>query len=753
MKSPVRIQLALAFGLVHWVLLLVVQAENAFGLRMAGQSWGATLLSLLMAQGENIIAAVCVVLVALAAARWRWARWVYFAVYAALTIFVVLDRAYFKIFADHFRLSLSEGVQTLDPALAFSSVRQVADLALVFDFLFALAALALLARRWLVRGETEAAWRLGRWRWGFILPVGLGVLSTGGVLENWRHHPLTPLLQESFMSSVRSGLPSLGATSGDGTGSDARPSSAPELAEVAALLRGKMPKPNVLLIILESVGAQQLFADGGLPDARIAPNLAALARSGVVFDSFYSVFPGTARNHVALNTGGQHITWGSVYDLLQHQYGGPMLAQHFGTAGYATALFSSERLDGEAMDAFEQRAHWEKLYDFARDLKNHTGAKVLNSWGAREEVTVGLMAPWLDETTRAGRPFLLSYMNVATHHPYTIPRDFEQALPPTSDLARFRNALHYSDATLGRILTLLRERGVLENTLIAITGDHGEAFGDLHRGNLTHRNAIYDENVRTFLLLSHPAIARTVRSARIGTAGDLFPTLAAAAGLPAPEVPGLDLLGRELPARVVYFQKCAFPEQWGLRDGRWKFIETIRERQSELFDLSADPTEQRNLAAGHPELVARYTALCERWYLQRDAEFTARLTGYQRPDGRPLESTELRTYGPKVLTIGFEKTDGDGGFDARTEIPPDRAPSAATYWIGYEKARTFRVVWIAPSGARHPVELALAAGSFRTRTAYSGPLPMEAGAWQVSIEEAEQPLLTSRFQVLPAGGR
>src|SRR6185437_14112053 len=106
------------------------------------------------------------------------------------------------------------------------------------------------------------------------------------------------------------------------------------------------------------------------------------------------------------------------------------------------------------------------------------------------------------------------------------------------------------------------------------------------------------------------------RSSRIGSTGNIMPTLLAVLGAPAPDVPGRNLLTEDFQTQIVYFHKLAEPETWGLRDGVWKYIGEIRTGDSQLFNLSTDPTEQKNLAREQPDRVARYAALCRSWYLQ-----------------------------------------------------------------------------------------------------------------------------------------
>src|SRR5262249_38331798 len=89
--------------------------------------------------------------------------------------------------------------------------------------------------------------------------------------------------------------------------------------------------------------------------------------------------------------------------------------------------------------------------------------------------------------------------------------------PEDQPIGCYRNALHYSDEALGLLLQGLRERGLLDNTLFIILGDHGEAFGQ-HAGNFGHTLFIYEENVRIPYLIVAPGLIREpIRVGRVAS--------------------------------------------------------------------------------------------------------------------------------------------------------------------------------------------------------------------------------------------
>jgi arylsulfatase A-like enzyme len=510
--------------------------------------------------------------------------------------------------------------------------------------------------------------------------------------------------------------------------------------------------PNVILIVVESVGSLQLLDGKGRPSEVDAPNLALLARRGLVFDSVYTIFPATVRTHVALQTGGRAMTWGSVFEMLDHKYLGPTLPGMLASKGYETAAYTGARLDYENMLHFYQNLHFGTFYEFSQDETRQTPQYVLNSWGAKEELPVSLIETWIDKVAKTKRPFFVTYITVATHHPYTSPPGSAVLHRGSDDYSHYRNAIHYTDHVIGGLLAFLAQRGLRDNTLIAITGDHGEAFGRRHAGNFTHKNRIYEENVKSFLIVAPPvAPPKPIVSRRLATVGDIMPTLLDFCNLKAPGIPGRTLLSENFKEQPVFFQKSAFPEEWGMRDGRWKFIAKIRTGAPELFDLSADPGEKNNLAPEKKELASRYGAMCGNWYLRSDDEFAALLDNFHYGPGRFTSPDQLRHDGPTALAVGYRKTDGSDEFVASSTVSSEDPPLSRARWLGYPKDTPIIYDWVSPSGQEYSKTFTIQAGWVVSYLPYSGPTPMEPGTWSLSLRQPNQTnaLISTHFTVVP----
>ncbi len=179
-------------------------------------------------------------------------------------------------------------------------------------------------------------------------------------------------------------------------------------------------------------------------------------------------------------------------------------------------------------------------------------------------------------------------------------------------------ATSYMDAQLGKVLAALDETGLAANTIVVLWGDHGWHLGD-HGMWCKHTN--YEQAARVPLLVAMPGRTGTTSSALVETA-DVYPTLAALAGLPAPT--GLD--GRSF-APLLTTPTAAhrdhvihvYPRNKilgrAIRTDRHRLVEwkapgaDAATAEFELYDYQADPAETRNLAAEQPAVVQRLRAL------------------------------------------------------------------------------------------------------------------------------------------------
>jgi arylsulfatase A-like enzyme len=172
----------------------------------------------------------------------------------------------------------------------------------------------------------------------------------------------------------------------------------------------------------------------------------------------------------------------------------------------------------------------------------------------------------------------------------------------------------FADEQIGALLDALDARGVLEDTLVLVTSDHGEALGE--HGAFGHYRALYEELLRVPLLARVPTGADATVEEQVGLV-DLAPTILDYAGV---EPEGAPFSGTSLRARVEDGEPLDREERLvaghgdplGVRTPRWKYVWWDREgdtpTDAELFDLDADPEESVDVSGEHPEVVAEFDA-------------------------------------------------------------------------------------------------------------------------------------------------
>lgn len=389
---------------------------------------------------------------------------------------------------------------------------------------------------------------------------------------------------------------------------DARKSSAewttppfePAPADDLSGMRGLAAGRNVVLVSLESTGAQYLRLYGGIDD--VTPNLDRLARKAVVFDNAYAVTPESIKGLFSVLCSRY-----PAFDTPSDAYAATAcesIASVLAAAGYRTAMFHSGRFGYLGMDAVIRNRGFETLED-AGDI----GGNRESSFGVDEPAAVERMLAWVDTLASSDR-FFLAYLPIAGHHPYATSQ--RGPFPDDDELGRYRNALHDADRSLGALMDGVRTRGLENNTLWIVYGDHGEAFGQ-HAGNYGHTFFLYDENVRVPFIVAVPgAIDETIRSRTTVSLVDTAPTLFGLLGMES-RVGHQGRSAIDGSARMALFFTDYSLSLAGLRDGRWKSVLDLSSGRSRLFDVESDPAETIDLSASHGVRVAAYERLLRGW--------------------------------------------------------------------------------------------------------------------------------------------
>ena len=447
------------------------------------------------------------------------------------------------------------------------------------------------------------------------------------------------------------------------------------LGSLGACGQESAPGPrHVLLVTLDTTRADHLGAYGQAQFE--TPALDALAAEGTVFEQCSSAAATTLSSHASLMTGTYPLRHGVARNGFSIHASNRMLAEVLGEAGFRCAAFvaSSALVSSTGLDqGFE-------VYDERLDLPASPGG---NDQAQRRAASVTsavlghvdevLGADGADGANGGERMFLFAHY-FDPHAPYGAPgsprvADFDDieaavvaqqrrhlpaaATPPgqqgvisaglPESLARmfapapgagdlelaalYGAEVEYLDAELGRLLAGLAARGVLEDTLVVITADHGETFWE--QGNFwNHGLWVGQPDVHVPLLVRGPGVRRRARVGTPVSGVDVAPTILEAVGLSpgAQDDPGRGrsllkaLRGGALPDRAVFAEATqpgplleggeglAWPGErkpQAVRLGPWKLVVAPYLGLRQLFHLGADPGERRDLLVGDLSAEAR----------------------------------------------------------------------------------------------------------------------------------------------------
>lgn len=362
---------------------------------------------------------------------------------------------------------------------------------------------------------------------------------------------------------------------------------------------GREVPPNVILVSIDTLRADHVGVYGYARDT--TPFLDRFAEGATVFERAFTTCPWTLVAHMTMLTGLFPAQHGVVADQLALAEEIPLLAERLAAADYQTlALYY---------------ASWiHERYGFAR------GFDVFRAHGSAEEADA-LAREELARLDRA-RPFFLFYhlfdvhngaMSTGEHMIYPSPEPFQSMfmpdaleklpkLPPdviwesenlltpeqlAALVALYDGGIRHVDTRLAELFAWLEGEGLLANTLVIVTSDHGESLGQ--RGKLTGHGELAQEGLHVPLIVRHPrGDGAGTRVAEVVHLGDIVPTVLEVAGLPRdPRLPGLSLFGRLPPERVVTgtYLPQEFAVRWPEKLIRQKGVACVR------LDLARDPAE------------------------------------------------------------------------------------------------------------------------------------------------------------------
>lgn len=373
---------------------------------------------------------------------------------------------------------------------------------------------------------------------------------------------------------------------------------------------------NVVLVVLESTGTQFL----GVYHSQYptTPNLQAQARNSLIFNNFYSNDGYTLQSYMPLVLSLYPGVGWAIYSSSHPHLSGISAAEMLHKRGYRTAFITGGALDFRGSRRFFDGRGFDTIRG-CEDFQKAGIGTMVSSWGMDDPPLFDALFDWIGQAPT--KPFFAIVWTQQTHHPYTL-APYQRAIDfgvanPASEQGRllnlYLNDLRIADEQFGRLFEFLQQRNLADDTLVVITGDHGEGFGFPHPWTF-HGTALYQESVNVPCVFWNPKImANRGRSDVVGAHVDLNPTLFDLLGLPAPAAwQGSSVFDPSHPSRA-YFSCNTGNLLEGLRDGNWKFIYNLTLGREELYDLNADPEEQRNLAPQRPQDCQKYRQRLSAW--------------------------------------------------------------------------------------------------------------------------------------------
>ena len=449
----------------------------------------------------------------------------------------------------------------------------------------------------------------------------------------------------------------------------------PSLALTAALPAVAADRPNIIVMVADDLGWNDVGYHGGDIDT---PSLDRLANEGVQLDRFYTT-PICSPTRAALMTGRDPIRLGVAYGVImpwdntgihpdEH-----FMPQSFEAAGYQTAMVGKWHL-GHAQQTFHPNERgFQHFYGYLHTevgffppFANQGGidfqrnGQTIDDQGYESYLLADEVSRYIRERDQA-KPFFLYMPFIAPHTPLDAPQelqdkykdintDLKPARSGPTDVTRrlsklmmrpsarpmYAAVVDGMDQAIGRVLKTLDEQGITDNTIVLFFSDNGgAAYSVGGADNVPLRGGkgeTFEGGIRVISLMRWPeGIKAGTKMDSIMTAMDVFPTLAAAAGIETKNRRKLDgrdmtaavLKGEKIPRKDLVFFGSETPifGQFYLTafNDEWKLVQEVQQNQvstdvtNRLFKISEDPNEYNNLAQKYPEVVQELSDAIMQW--------------------------------------------------------------------------------------------------------------------------------------------
>jgi len=416
-------------------------------------------------------------------------------------------------------------------------------------------------------------------------------------------------------------------------------------------------RPHIVLVMADDMGWGETSYNGH-PVLK-TPQLDALAAAGLRFDRFYAGAPNCSPTRSTVMTGRSNDRGGVENHGFALRRQEKTLPQALRAAGYLTAHFGKWHLNGyrgpgAPVLASDDHNPGEFGFDEWLSVTNFFDRDpILSRKGTFEafkgdssEIIVAEALKHLERSLGAGKPTFTVVWYGSPHAPMiAAAEDMKDFGALEKNSANHYGELVAMDRSIGTLRAGLRQLGIAENTLLWFCSDNG-GLPEIKPGTVGNlrgfKGAVYEGGLRVPAIIEWPAVIKASRITRYpaGTV-DIFPTIADILGLPDSvllrPVDGTSLqplFTAEIGERT---KPLAFRHtgRAALVDNRYKVVNLGMARGGafEVYDLEADPTESRNIAAERPEVAERLRTALLVW----NESVTASYAGKDYPEGRVSE--------------------------------------------------------------------------------------------------------------------
>ncbi|EPR70564.1 arylsulfatase [Cyclobacterium qasimii] len=409
-------------------------------------------------------------------------------------------------------------------------------------------------------------------------------------------------------------------------------------------------RPNIIFIMADDLGYGDLGAYG--QELIQTPNIDALANAGMKFSQAYAGGPVCTSSRSVLMTG-LHNGHTVARDNVPHypsylQEGDVTLAQVLKNAGYSTGgvgkwSLGDAQMEGRAtnmgFDTWTGYLNQDHAHYYYPSYLDHDDRKILLSDNPilrnnySHDILTNATLNFIRENSK--KPFFFYSAYTVPHfsapeedeHGLTVPSTYPYTDKDWPEAAKKYAAMIYRlDKDVGKIVKLINELGIRENTLIIFTSDnggHSNAWkGFKTNGKLKgYKRDLYEGGIRVPFIASWPGVIPAgQQSDEVIGFQDMMPTFAGLSNASIPEnIDGVSVVealkGNALPEnnRVLYWDFGHTRQRYdqAVRIGDWKGIRRGQGQPIEIYDLAGDVSEQHNLANAHPELVNKIDKLMQ----------------------------------------------------------------------------------------------------------------------------------------------